>query len=323
MKKPRKVLIIKTGFTEFLDRGISTTVSLGDVLICTAILRLYKDDHVTWVGSKPAYGLLKDNPWIKELMIFGSKTFLDLQRREFDILINLEKDIGICAHLNQVKARKRYGFYFSDEIYDIATHNPFAQYLLAGQENQRDIDKNAFEILFEAVDARWDGEGALFCRTSREKEAFDIGFNFSVGSKWPTKGWPIEKWQRLENILKNQFSISWQQGFNDVDQYIDWMDRCRLIVTSDSLGQILAQALGKKVVTLYGSTNYARMQRVPNIHLVISPSKCPHRPCYLTVCKHDQFCMEEISEEQVALQCQKILKTDLLPKENYEYQPIS
>lgn len=323
MKKPRKILIIKTGFTEFLDRGISTTVSLGDVLICTSLLRLYKDDHVTWVGSRPAYRLLKDNPLIKELKILDSKTFLDFQNKEFDILINLEKDIGICIYLNQIKADKRFGFYFSDEIYDIVTYNPSAQYLLAGQENQRNINSNAYEILFETVDAVWDGEGALLYRAQRKPEICDIGFNFSVGSKWPTKAWPLEKWQRLENLLNNQFSLSWQKGFDDLDQYIDWIDSCRLIITSDSLGQILAQAMGKKVITLYGSTNHIRMQRVPNIHLVVSPSKCPHRSCYLPVCKNDSFCMDEIVEEQVVLECQKILKENFTQKENYEYQSIS
>ena len=59
MKTSRKVLIIKTGFSEFLDRGISTTVSLGDVLICTSLLHLYKQDEVTWVTDWMARRLLK------------------------------------------------------------------------------------------------------------------------------------------------------------------------------------------------------------------------------------------------------------------------
>ena len=73
MKKPRKVLIIKTGFSEFLDRGISTTVSLGDVLICTSLLHLYKKDEVTWVTDWQARQLLQKNPYIHQLLIFGTK----------------------------------------------------------------------------------------------------------------------------------------------------------------------------------------------------------------------------------------------------------
>jgi hypothetical protein len=50
----RRVLIIKTGFSEFLDLGISTTVSLGDVLICTSILDIFKNDEVTWLTDRQA-----------------------------------------------------------------------------------------------------------------------------------------------------------------------------------------------------------------------------------------------------------------------------
>lgn len=107
----RKVLVIKTGFSEFLDRGISTTVSYGDVLMCTAILHRFFKDHVTWVTSWAARDILKDNPYIDELLIFGPQTMRKVLRRQYDVLINLEKDIGICTWLDQLKAGKRYGFY--------------------------------------------------------------------------------------------------------------------------------------------------------------------------------------------------------------------
>ena len=309
----RKILIIKTGFTEFLDRGISTTVSLGDVLICTSLLRLYESDHVTWVVASQAYRLLKDNPHIHELMVFGTETFRALRERSYDIIINLEKDIGICVYLNQIQAKKRIGFFFDDDIHDITVSKPSARYLLSGQENQSDIEKNAFEILFETVDCQWDGLGAILQRPQRKDVVYDLGFNFSVGSKWPTKAWSMDQWKKLEELLGDRFSISWQHGFDDIDQYIDWMDSCRVIVTCDSLGQILAQALGKDVVTLYGATNYKRMERVPGITLVQSPSQCPHRPCYLPICKHDQFCMDEITPESVMKACLKILKEQESP----------
>src|SRR3954462_7665539 len=103
-KSACKVLIIKTGYSEFLDLGISTTVSLGDVLICTSLLHLYKDDHVTWVTSHQARELLDGNPHINELLMFGTEIFEKLRSQPFDILINLEKDIGLCAMVGQLKA---------------------------------------------------------------------------------------------------------------------------------------------------------------------------------------------------------------------------
>jgi len=308
MKTSRKVLIIKTGFSEFLDRGISTTVSLGDVLICTSLLHLYKKDEVTWVTDWQARQLLHKNPYIHHLLIFGTKALEHLNTQEFDILINLEKDIGICTFLNQLRARKKYGFYFNDTIHNISTRRPSTQYLLSGQENHREIKKNALEILYETVGEEWKGQGLILTQRPKHREKFDIGFNYAVGSKWPTKAWPMDHWKSLENLVGKSYKITWQQGHKNLFKYIDWINDCRMIVTSDSLGQAVAQALGKKVVTLYGPTNHVRMQGIPGVTVVPSPLKCPYMPCFLPVCKFDKFCMDYISPEKVAQMCEEQLR---------------
>lgn len=307
MKSPRKVLIIKTGFSEFLDRGVSTTVSLGDVLICTSLLHLYKNDRVTWVTSWAARELLENNPYIHELLIFNSSIFPRLAKKEYDIVINLEKDIGICSFLSQLKTRRRFGFYFHPRKYDIATFKRSTQFLLAGQENHRDIDKAGYEILYDAVDHKWRGQGAILKMKSPQHNKYDVGFNYAVGSKWPTKAWPIEHWKKLEAILHPRYSVSWQKGHKNITRYVQWIDSCRLIVTSDSLGQVIGQALGKKVITLYGPTNPRRMQGVQDVSTVTSPLQCPYMPCYLDVCRHHTFCMDYIAPKTVAELCEDLL----------------
>ena len=303
----RQILIIKTGFSEFLDIGISTTVSLGDVLNCTAILHLYKNDHVTWITSWAARQLLENNPYIDQLLIFGPNTFKRIAETPFDVLINLEKDIGICSFLTQVKASKRYGFYFSEKKHDIFTHNPSTRYLLAGQENHKNINKTFLELLFEAVGHRWEKQGLVLSRKGKTKERFDVGFNYSVGTKWPTKAWPIDRWKKLEKLLKKNYSISWQKGHKNISQYCQWIDSCRVIVTSDSLGQVIGQAYNKKVITLFGPTNPERMRGIEDIQVIRSPLKCSFMPCYLPLCKNDKFCMDYIEPQEVAAACERSL----------------
>ncbi len=308
MRNPKRILIIKAGFSEFLDKGISTTVSLGDVLFCTAILPLYKHDHVTWVTAWAAKDLLRGNPLIKELLIFGPKMFEEIKNREFDVLINLEKDIGICTYISQVKAKKRYGFYFHERSHEISTYRKSTKYLLAGQENHRYIDHNLFEILYETVGKKWRGQGPVLKTKKHKKEKYDIGFNHAVGAKWPTKAWPENYWKELESKLESDFKISWQQGFSNLKKYMQWLSSCKVIVTSDSLGQILGQALGKKVISLYGPTDYRRVRGIPNIFPIPAKSACPHLPCYLLTCKYERFCMNEITPQEVAAACRKVLE---------------
>ncbi len=308
MPTPRKILIVKTGFSEFLDLGISTTVSLGDVLICTSLLHLYAKDNVTWVTDWQARQLLKGNPLIKRLLIFGTPALEALTQETFDVLINLEKDSGICVFLNRVQAQKKYGFFFNDRNYRIEPRKRSTQYLLAGQENHKDIQKNALEILYETVGQQWRGQGLILPARRKTKIKYDVGFNHAVGTKWPTKAWPMDHWKSLEKILSARYSLSWQQGHKNLMKYIDWINSCRLVVTSDSLGQAIGQALGKKVVTLYGPTNYLRMQGIPGVTVVPSTLKCPYMPCYMPVCGFDKFCMDYISPERVANVCGGLLK---------------
>ena len=307
MKKPRRILIVKTGFSEFLDRGISTTVSLGDVLICTSILHLYKGEDVTWVTDLRAKELLEDNPYISKLLIFSTQTLENITTQEFDVFINLEKDIGICTVLNKVRAQKKYGFYFSDKDHRIMTRKRSTEYLLSGQENHKDIHKNALELLYETVDQKWQGQGLILGIKKAVKFSCDIGFNHEVGSKWPTKAWPKVYWKQLEGILEKDYKIGWQQGHKNLKKYIQWINSCRIIVTSDSLAQAIGQALGKKIITLYGPTNYLRMQGVPNVQVVPSTLKCAHMPCYMPVCTHDKFCMDYIKPQEIAKLCRELL----------------
>jgi heptosyltransferase II len=303
----RKVLIIKTGFSEFLDRGISATVSLGDVLICTSILNYFKKDKVTWVTAWEARHLLENNPSLSEVLFYGPAALKKINRTSFDVLVNLEKDVGICAHLSQVRAKERYGFYFDDKRHKVVTHKRSDRYLLSGQENHKNIDKSFLDILAETVGEKWKGEGPVLYSPKRRQGGYDIGFNHSVGTKWPTKAWPMEHWKSLEERLSKKYTISWQQGHNNLRQYIDWIARCRLLVTSDSLGQAIGFGLGKQVITLYGPTNERRMSGIKNIQIVSSPLKCPFRPCYQPQCQYSRFCMAEISVEQVAEICERKL----------------
>ena len=308
MSNPKKVLIVKTGYSEVMDRGVSTTVSLGDVLICTCILYPYENDHVTWVTSWAAKKLLEGNPYIQRLLIFDSNTLKEITSGTYDILINLEKEIGICTLLNGVKAERRFGFYFDETIHNIATYKKSTEYLLSGQENHKHHKRNSLQVLFDTIGKKWDGEGFIYQKDRlAKKERYDIGFNYYVGSKWPTKAWPQEQWKKLEAILKPRYKVSWQKGHKNLQRYIDWINSCKVIVTSDSLGQALGQALGKQVVTVYGSTNFRRMQNIPNIHIIHSPLKCPYMPCYMPVCRFDKFCMDHIEPSKVAEMCEKIL----------------
>ncbi len=139
------------------------------------------------------------------------------------------------------------------------------------------------------VGATWHNQEYVFGYQPKTTEKYDVGFNYQVGNKWPSKVWSMNNWKRLESLLSKDRSVSWQEGLDDMEQYFDWINSCRVIVSNDSFGLHLAIALKKKVVAIYGPTsaNEIYLYGLGSI-LVPKDTACPDVPCYLPQCRHDQ-----------------------------------
>lgn len=310
--KKQKVLIIKVGYSETLDPEISNVTSYGDVLRTTVLLNLYKENHVTWLVDEKAYPILKNNPYIDRVLIYDLTSVLQLQPEHFDTVINLEKVPGLCALADQITAWRRFGFRFDvkrgeAEAYE-GTQNVLS--VCSDDTKKKNDSKYWEEHLFEMVGAKWQGEGYVFGYKPKGGERFDIGLNHQVGNKWPSKKWSMDNWRKLKKLLEKDYSVSWQQGLDDMEEYFEWINSCRLIVTNDSFGLHLAIALKKKIVALFGSTN-ANETYLYGLGTIVVPDElvCSDIPCHLPQCKHSRrLC--DASCENVYLQIRRILDRD-------------
>lgn len=238
-----KICIHKTGHQESFFGENSSVVSLGDVLRTTVILHLFKDDEVVWITSCEAQPLLKNNPFISKL-ILGSET--DLFPSELDLLIDLESNKATLP----INAKK------------IINLNSAIRISNLWQEN-----------LYHLLGKKWRGEEyVLAYESSHENPSPVIGLNWQVGPKMPLKTWEYSRWEALSRSLSNDFIISWQRGMNNLDEYINWISSCDLLVTTDSLGLHLALALKKKVVAIFGPTNFKEVYLYERGKAIQSPT---------------------------------------------------
>jgi len=297
-----KVLIIKLGYSETLDKEISTTTSLGDVLRTTVILNFLKKDRVSWLVDERAYPLLEGNPYIERILIYNLESVLQLQRERFDTVINLEKVPGICALADSINAWRRFGFRF-DEYKGEAQSYDGAERVLSlclSLEEKRKNRRYWQEALAEMIGEKWKGEEYILGYKPRSKVKFDVGFNWVTGNKWKNKAWPREHWEKLETLLKPYYSLSWQEGLDNLYKYMDWINSCRLVVTNDSLGMHLAIALKKKIVALFGPSSSQEVY-LYNLGKILTPSvdyDC--LPCLQRECFQKKECMYFISPQRVA-----------------------
>ncbi|MBI5902151.1 MAG: glycosyltransferase family 9 protein [Deltaproteobacteria bacterium] len=137
------------------------------------------------------------------------------------------------------------------------------------------------------------------------QQVLDICLN-NVGEKWPIKAWPLEYWKELEALIGERYSVSWQRGLTSIEEYMEWINSCSLIVTNDSLGLHIAHALDKKIVALFGPTISSEVY-VKNGVKLLPEKEYDCLPCLDTVCVKDRSCMYEIRPQTVMAAVEKLL----------------
>ncbi|OGV57886.1 MAG: hypothetical protein A2283_04780 [Lentisphaerae bacterium RIFOXYA12_FULL_48_11] len=295
MKK--SVLIIKLGYAETLVNEDGFTPSLGDVFRHTVLLHHYSNDRVTWLTSASAIPLLKDNPYIEELLVYGANTAEELAKRHFDEVLCLEKASTICNLAKSIDATRFLGFNWT-------TNGNGA---LPGAESALDIanGKDHFlpiqALLYQMVGSYWHGENYILGYQPKESEPYDVGLNIHVGSKWPTKKWPLEHWKDLEQLcVAHGLKVKWQEGNTNLEKYMDWINAGRLIVTCDSLGMHLGLAMKKKVIALFGPTSSDAIYMYGRGVILTAEWACGNAPCMKPKCSQNGECMAEINPKIVA-----------------------
>lgn len=309
-----KILIIKLGYSETLDPEIGKVPSLGDVLRTTPILwavkEKYPDSHVTWLVTSNAEPLLDKNHLIDRILVWDEFVPFQLMREKFDVLINLEKTAGVCALADMIDAWVKYGFRFDSLHGRYHAYEKGLSFIGYIENKHSETDKKYWQqVLIEMMGVEWKGQPYIIGYKPKTVETFDIGFNYEVGIKWPLKGMPMKKWKELEQrFTSNNFSVSWQEGKHNLFEYMDWINSCQLLISTDSLGLHIASVMGKKAVGLFGPTSTNEVYSYPGCHLIKSKIECPHLPCGAAKCQTGRFCMTEIDCDLVESTVMDLLK---------------
>lgn len=295
----RKVLIVKLGYSETLDSALSLTTSLGDVLRTTAILHFFKGDEVTWLVDEKARPLLEGNPFIRRIAVYNVENLKGLVKERFDVVVNFEKLPEVCCFVGAFGCAACFGFKTADSTY--GSHAGARRLVdLARDVEKRRMNRDCWQkVLIEALGEKWDNQHYILGYKPRSKVKFDIGFNWATGSKWTNKAWPMERWKELERLVRGSYSVSWQEGLDSINDYIDWIHSCRMIVTSDSLGLHLGIVLKKKIVALFGPTSPHEtwLYGYGSYLVAESPHGCV--PCLQPRCSRGDPCMGRILPQQV------------------------
>ncbi len=265
--------------------------SAGDVIRTTPILRALPGCQISWITDERSYPFLEGNPLIRDIRIIGEVSDLG----EFDALYNFDEDESACRMAQGIRAGIKKGYGFRDGgFYPFDWDSDYAYRLTRDNHLKFRLNKKTYQqIIFEMAGLRWSGEDYVLNYRPANKIIHRVGVNYMVGEKFPNKFWV--NWRDLLGLFPG---ISVQVKFESPREYMDWINSCDIIVTSDSLGMHIGLALGKKVVALFGETSMNEIEMYSRGVKLSAGFSCS--PCYKKKkCDMEPSCMRMISAEAV------------------------
>lgn len=326
--EPTEILIIKTG-------------AMGDVLRTTTVLpaikRFHRYSKITWVTEQASVPLLRDNPMIDTLIVMGTPECAALEKRNFDLLMNYEKEKEPLALAGRIRAAGKIGF--APTRWNTPTvFNPESQYaLLLGISDElkfRVNQKPYPQIVAEMAGLPYRRDPYILTlgpEANKRRQEIDemlggyrkprVGLNTGCGSVFRTKQWTLEGWvETIEFLQKNTHadilllggkaeaelnaqilartqSVIDTSCDNPLEAFFGVVAACDTIVTSDSLAMHIAIALRKYVVALFGSTSHVEVDLYDRGEKIVTDFPCS--PCYLKVCDKKPTCMQALRGQTV------------------------
>ena len=300
----RRILIIK------LD-------ALGDVIRTTPLVEALKrsgsGNQIFWLTRWPE--ILPDT--VDRRLPFDLQSILYLEQVNFDLLINLDKDVEACALASRLQAEKKHGFVLSGGV--PAPVNQLAEHKFLtglfddlGRANTKSYPEEIFEIIgqtfmgekYAIADYASDGQWPLPAGGPL------VGLNTGCGRRWLTRLWPEEYWVQLAIQLQEQgyrvlllggpdeeeanlriqaASGALYLGPFPLERFISLMNQCDLVVTLVTMALHLAIAINKRIVLLNNIFNRHEFE-LYGLGEILEPPNCT---CYFAQ-ECDRQCMREL-----------------------------
>jgi heptosyltransferase II len=315
--------------------------ALGAVLRSTALLpairRKFPNAHITWVTSRPADQLLKNNSMIDRVFTTENSDLLAISALEFDIALCVDKSLEAAGVLKRTYADFIYGFAVVPATGSIVPATPAAEELweigLNDYKKFKENQKTENQLVTEALELPYSRDHYSVKFTDAEKAeiairkaAFSkggkivVGLNTGCAGVIPYKKMTIETHRKLiARLLEHEnVSVVLLGGKEDTDrnQRIGYgfnviqtptesglrdglmsVAACDIVVSGDSLGMHMAIALNKWTVAWFGPTCSQEIDLYDRGVKILAQVSCG--PCWKRSCNKTQMCYDMVSLEQL------------------------
>ena len=317
------ILIIKLG-------------AAGDVIRTTPILHKLRSDfpkaEITWLTDHPIFVPPK---YVDNILEWNDKNVLWLQNREFDLLVNLDKDRHAVALAESIRATVKKG-YLPDEFGRCRPADSDAKHKWQTglwddlcMQNRKSYPQEIFEMF----DYEFAGEKYILDLPESEKDfklpknKKIIGLNTGCGTRWLTRLWGKNNWIALstdlhekgfvplllggpiEHEMNSEIATKSKAiylGYFDLKDFLNLMNKCDLVVTSVTMAMHIAIGYKKKLVLFNNIFNKFEFE-LYGLGTILEPAEKDCLACYKNTCEIE--CMSTISPNLVLKTIEHLLKS--------------
>jgi heptosyltransferase-1 len=325
---------------EFLLKiAIVRLSAMGDIVHSAIVLqfikKIYPDSQIDWIVERSMSAVLKDNTDINNIVEVELKKFKKTKKLsdlisqiklikslpKYDYIIDMQGLLK-SALITKFMSGEVYGFdknsireSIASYFYDHKIHMPY---------DANTIDRNV-QIVSKSLDLGatskdiYEKKPFLFYKNENEiiydylsKDKKNIVF--VIGSTWPSRNYPKEKFVEIANELKENILVIWGSEQEKIDgKYIEensefarlvpradlntlkaLIGQCDLVVGNDTGPTHMAWAMNIPSITIFGPTPTSRVYVTDINKIVKSSSKV--NPFKLN---KEDFSIKEIESEKV------------------------
>lgn len=299
--------------------------ALGDVaqtcLLVPAIKEAHPDWHVSWVVDEDYRELVQLCSGVDEVIAFPRRRwkknksvsevvpwFRQIKEKQFDAALDLQ---GLArSALMTFAASRRIGF---------ASAREFA--CLAYNETIKDDAPHAVDRYRQAIEHLIGkkitkhyqlNKPSLPENLSLLPDKYTVLHPYSI---WETKLWPWDYYYHLTKSLPGEaFVLVGKGGYfpcsasniadfrnrTTLSELLAILAHARAVISTDSGPAHLAAALGRPLITLFGSTDPKKTKPIAPKSIILN-KKIPCQPCLKRICRHTSLmqCLREITVDEV------------------------
>lgn len=315
----RNILIIKLG-------------AIGDVIRTTPLLHRLKSDYpsarIWWLTLTPDVVPRS----VDVILPFTPQSMASLRATRFSAIYNLDKDREACGLASTLSADTKKGYILDRGIPAPADRDAVHKYMTGVFDDLNKANTKSYvEEIFEICGLTFSGEryildsfdGRGFTWKLPKKKRV-IGLNTGCGGRWVSRLWAETNWIALAKQLKKagyvplllggeqehaknkriaKSSGALYPGHFPLDQFINLVGQCDLVVTAVTMAMHITIGLNKKIVLFNNIFNKHEFELYGLGEILEPEFDCP---CfYAPVCPND--CMQYIKVRRVFDSCVRLL----------------